>query len=109
MIGITLKKILDECGMNVSELSRRTGVPSQTLYSVIRRDSMKINFDILLRICEEMEVPIEIFCAGGGPSLPDMEEWKIVQRYRRLDDHGRRLVGLVIDAELERTSECPGA
>lgn len=106
MIGITLKKILDERGMNVNELSRRTGIPSQTLYSVIRRDSMKINFDILLRICEEMEVPVEVFCAGG-PSLPDVEEWKIVQGYRRLDDHGRRMVGLVMDAELERTEARP--
>lgn len=109
MIGITLKKILNERGMNVNELSRRTGIPSQTLYSVIRRDSMKINFDILLRICEEIEVPVEVFCAGGGPALPDVEEWKIVQGYRRLDDHGRRLVGLVIDAELERTAALPGA
>ena len=102
MIGMTLKKILDERGMNVNKLSRCTGIPAQTLYSVIRRDSMKIDFDILLRICEELDVPVEVFYEGRGAPLPDMEEWDVVLRYRRLDDHGRRMIGVVKNAELER-------
>lgn len=102
MIGITLKRILNERGMNINELSRRTGIPPQTLYSVIRRDSMRIDFDTLIRICDEMDIPVEMFCNRRSPGLPDTEEWNMVLRYRRLDDHGRRLVGLVIDAELER-------
>lgn len=104
MIGITLRKILEDCDTNVNELSRRTGIPAQTLYSVIRRDSMKIDLDILLRICRELDVPVEMFYDGGCPALPDMEEWHLVQRYRHLDDHGRRVVNLVMDEEFNRTA-----
>ena len=51
MIGSTLKELLARRGMRVGELSRLIGVPAQTLYSIIKRDNMKIDFDVLLRIC----------------------------------------------------------
>jgi DNA-binding Xre family transcriptional regulator len=102
VIGTTLKRLLEERSTNVSGLSRRTGIPAQTLYSIIRRDSMKIDFDVLLHICEELDVPVEMFYNGRGAPLPNVEEWDLVRRYRRLDRHGRRLVGLVVEEELSR-------
>jgi transcriptional regulator with XRE-family HTH domain len=105
LIGTTLKKLLEERSTNVSELSRRTGIPAQTLYSIIRRDSMKIDFDVLLHICEELQVPVELFYNSQGALLPNIEEWDLVCRYRRLDGYGRRLVDLVVDEELVRIEE----
>lgn len=105
MIGSTLKQLLEERGTNVNELSRKTGIPAQTLYSVIRRDSMKIDFDVLLRICEALEAPVELFYEGRGPELPDPEEWDVIRRWRALDGHGRKLAALVMDAEAERLTE----
>jgi len=109
MVGTTLKRFLQERNMNVNELSRRTGISPQTLYSIIKRDSMKIDFDMLLRLCEGLDVPVEVFYeACGGRSmpgrLPDLEEWDMIQSYRKLDTHGKRLTHLVMDAELTRTS-----
>jgi hypothetical protein len=49
-----------------------------------------------------LDVPVEVFYEGRGAPLPDMEEWDVVLRYRRLDDHGRRMIGVVMNAELER-------
>ena len=110
MIGTTLKRFLRERNMNVNELSRRAGISPQTLYSIIKRDSMKIDFDMLLRLCEGLDVPVEVFyeACGGRPMpghLPDLEEWDLVQHYRKLDAHGKHLTRLVVDAELSRTEE----
>jgi hypothetical protein len=41
--------------------NRNTGT---TLYSAIRRDSAKIDLDILLRIGKELDVPVELFYDG---------------------------------------------
>ena len=111
MIGATLRQVLEEQGSNVNELSRKTGIPAQTLYSVIRRDGMKIDFDVLLRICEALDVPVERFYAGRGPALPTPEEWALVRSWRRLDGHGRRMTSLVLSAELSReeAEETPAA
>ncbi|MGN1002567.1 MAG: S24 family peptidase [Oscillospiraceae bacterium] len=104
MIGSTLKKLLAQRGMSVNELSRRVGVPAQTLYSIIKRDNMKIDFDTLLRICAELDAPMELFCSGAGVSAvsPDLEEWELLRRWRELDEHGRKLTRCVMDAEWER-------
>ena len=110
MIGSTLKSLLTQRGLTVGELARRIEMPVQTLYSLIRRDNMKIDFDMLLRICGVLEVPIEVFCsedsAAGvvsarAASLQE-EEWALVGRWRELDAHGRQMTGLVMAEELER-------
>mgnify|MGYP000883762175 CR=1 FL=1 len=47
MIGKTLQDILDEKGTNANELSKMIGVSCQTIYSIIKRDNMKIVFEVL--------------------------------------------------------------
>ncbi len=61
MIGKTLREILAEKNINVNELSRLTGVSNQTLYSIIKRDNMKIDFEVLLKICSALGVNVERF------------------------------------------------
>ena len=72
MIGATLKRLLDERAMNVNELARRVNASPQTLYSVIKRNNGKVDFDLLLRICRELDTPIEAFIprAWHLPSAP---------------------------------------
>ncbi len=66
MIGSSLKRLLSERGMTVRELSEKINVPVQTLYSIIRRDNMKIDFDVLLRICDALETPLDYFCRASS-------------------------------------------
>jgi phage repressor protein C with HTH and peptisase S24 domain/DNA-binding Xre family transcriptional regulator len=106
MIGSTLKDLLGKRGMTVPQLSRATGVSAQTLYSIIKRDSMKIDFDVLLKLCQALDVPVESFYGAGAPTqLPSSDEWSLIGKYRRLDDHGKKLTNAVIDTELERLSQ----
>ncbi len=106
MIGMTLKNLLHERGLSVSELARRVDVSPQTLYSIIKRDNMKIDFDLLLDICRELQVSIEAFYPDGeAPALPGAEEWPLLQTWRKLDEHGRTMVRLVLEAEAERMAQ----
>ena len=103
MIGSTLKQLLAERKMPVGELAGRVGVPVQTLYSIIRRDNMKIDFDVLLRICAALAVPVETFCGvTAAPAAPTAEDWSLIGRWHALDAHGREMAERVIDGELER-------
>ena len=104
MIGSTLKRLLDERRMAVGDLARRISVPPTTLYSLIRRDNMKIDFDMLLRICDVLGVPVQVFCDGdhAGPELPSAAELALLTKLRALDEYGRELTNLVIDREAER-------
>lgn len=102
MIGTTLKRLLQEQDMNVSELARRTDVSAQTLYSIIRRDNLKIDFDLLLRICDVLDVPIDTFCERSGGLRLTPEEQRLLHRLRTLDAHGREITLTVMDAELSR-------
>lgn len=61
MIGKTLQNLLDEKNINVNELSKMIGVSNQTLYSIIKRDNMKIDFEVLLKICRALNVSVEYF------------------------------------------------
>lgn len=107
MIGSMLKELLSERRMSVGELARRVDVPAQTLHSLIRRDNMKIDFEVLLRICEVLEVPLNVFAPDpshnrAGMDAPSLKEWAHLRRFRALDGHGRELTELVMERELAR-------
>lgn len=107
MIGTTLKNLLDDQGVNVNELSRRIGVSAQTLYSIIKRDNMKIDFDILLKICDALHIPVDVFYGDRYMNSPDLDppngdEWALLKNYRHLDEHGQEMVNVVMYGELER-------
>lgn len=48
--GKNLELSLKEHNISVAELSRRTNISVQTLYSIIRRDSNRVNMDLLRKI-----------------------------------------------------------
>ncbi len=104
MIGTTLRQILAEKKMSVSELSRRAEVSAQTLYSILNRDNMKINLELLLQLCRVLQVSPERFYPpefqADDRLLP--EEWELLRSIRSLDDHGKQLLQLVLNAELQR-------
>ena len=60
-----LRDALAEQGVSVGELARRLDISSQTLYSILKKDNQKVDFDLMLRICRELELPVERFTDGG--------------------------------------------
>ena len=60
-IGYILDELLKEKNINVNELARRTNISPSTLYSIIRRDNMKVDLDILMKIARELKVSVDYF------------------------------------------------
>ena len=108
MRGSMLKEILQEQGISISELARRLNVSAQTLYSMVKRDNQKVDFDMMMHICKLLNVPVERLCEDNAlPKMPDLREWQFIGKYRRLSESGRELVNMVIDHELSRREEEP--
>lgn len=104
MKGSTLKQVLCEQGISANELARRISLSPQTLYSMIKRDNQKVDFDLMISICRELGVPVERFIddASSVSALPDDAEWELIRRYRGLDEHGRRLIELILNDQMLR-------
>jgi len=110
MLGATLNKLLEQKNMKVADLSALSGVPIQTIYSIKKRDSLKVDFGTIVRLCRSLGVPLEVFAeeaspGGGFGAVVNAEEWELVRQYRMIDMYGKKLVGQVIQAEAERTAE----
>ena len=68
--GKNLKNLLDEKGMNVKELARKTGIAPTTLCSIIHRDAA-IRFDTALYISNVLDILINSICKDNP--YEDME------------------------------------
>ena len=113
MIGKTLQDVLEENKVNVNELAKRINVSNQTLYSIIRRDNMKIDFELLLKICETLNVSVERFYSEStfqnearisqSTTTPfNQGEISHLNKYRELDLYGKEAVDSVLDVESRR-------
>ena len=56
--GARLKAVLQEKGITIKQLADKTGISVNTLYSITKRDSERISFDIALRIADILKVDI---------------------------------------------------
>lgn len=66
-IGIKLDKLMKEYGTNANELAQKIGIPAQTIYSMIKRDSKKADIEVLIKISHELGVEPEYFCDDSIP------------------------------------------
>lgn len=61
--GARLKKILEEKGTNVRQISKKTGISPSTLYSIIQKDT-HIRFDNALRIANVLDIDVSEICSA---------------------------------------------
>lgn len=61
-IGSKLTKLMKEQDTNANELASKAGVPPTTIYSLIRRDSNRVDIDSLIKIVRALGVTAEYFC-----------------------------------------------
>ena len=57
-VGLRLKELLRDRGMTIKELAEQAGVPANTLYSITRRDSDRVDSVVLARISRALDVSI---------------------------------------------------
>lgn len=56
-VGVRLKEILKHRNMTIKELASKTQIPVNTLYSITKRDSYRINLEIAEKISRALNVP----------------------------------------------------
>ena len=67
-LGSRLKHILDERGLTVTQFSKEAGVPAQTLYALINRDSNKADMDILIKLLAALDMDFFTFMGVEAPN-----------------------------------------
>ncbi len=87
-IGSILAKLLEEKGMTAADLARLADVKVTTIYSIIKRDNTKVDLDILIRISNVLQVPVEYFHTGkidaGLPALTPRDEREIARDLEKM-------------------------
>ena len=68
-VGIMLKTILRERGMTIKRLAELADVPLNTLYSITKRDSERVDSVILMRISRALGVPVASLLPGDPLDL----------------------------------------
>lgn len=66
-IGARLSEIMAEKNMNTNELAIKIGVPPTTLYSMIKRDSTRVEIDLIIKIAHALDMTADEFLSGETP------------------------------------------
>jgi SOS-response transcriptional repressor LexA/DNA-binding Xre family transcriptional regulator len=94
------KKITNE------RLSELTGIPLGTLSKIMAGISDSPKLSNIIAICDALECSLDYIVSGKPENhnnyTLDDNEIRLIEDYRKLDDHGRELVSLVVDKEAER-------
>ena len=67
-LGSRLKQLLDERKMTVTQFSREAGIPAQTVYALINRDSNKADMDILMKLLTALDMDFFTFMGAPAPA-----------------------------------------
>lgn len=78
-IGKRIKEILDKKDLTVVELSKRSGIPVTTLYSMIKRDKENEKLETIWKISDALEVGVADIIDIVDYSLKESD--KITEKY----------------------------
>lgn len=81
--GTKIKGILKDKKMTIKELSERTGISLNTLYSITKRDSVNVDFKILMSIAKCLNVDLSELLDEETARLPTVEEIIRIREFNR--------------------------
>ena len=94
-----LSALMEARGISRSELSQGSGIPYTTIDGWFRNGGDHVRLKTLLQLAEFFSVSLDDLVGRGGPSP---EEQLLLGRWRRLDEHGKRMVRLTVEEEFSR-------
>ena len=118
-IGSIIKQYMDLNNTNCNKLSEQTGISRNTLYSIINRDNMKIDFEVMVKICHALNITLDdvyntfVESTGSENILHDSihkysvtkTEYEFIIQYRRLNDINKAKIKERMETLLEDQSE----
>lgn len=104
-----IKKIKAQKKITNDKLSELTGIPLGTLSKIMAEISDSPKFSNILSICDALGCSVNYIVTGEPDNNNNFTleagEIKVIENYRKLDNHGRELVTLVLDKESERITK----
>ncbi len=94
-----VKALMEERGISLRELSRGSGIPYTTIDGWFRKGA-DMRLSTLLQLAEYFNVSLDSLAGSDGGMSP--AEQLMLGRWRRLDEHGQRMVRLTLDEEFAR-------
>ena len=62
-----IERLIRESGMNIKTFAKKCGIPSTTLYSILKRGVGKASVDTIITICNNLHITIEeLDCMSKG-------------------------------------------
>lgn len=105
-IGKKLQQLIKSRKTNINELAGELSVPPTTLYNVVKRDSNKVDIDLLHRIALKFKVPLEYFTSKpvsttGLYFCISVIEQQLIQEFRKLDEDAQEEVLAYVAMKVE--------
>ncbi len=104
-----LKQIKNEKKITNDRLSDLTGIPLGTLSKILAGISDSPKLSNIVAICAALECSLDYILTGIPENTNNYtleeKEMTLIENYRKLDNHSRELVAMVIAKEAERESE----
>ncbi len=108
-----IKQLKSEKKITNDKLSELTGIPLGTLSKILAGISDSPKLSNIVAICAALECSLDYILTGVEENTNnftlDPGEISLIENYRRLDKHGKELVGLVLNKEYERVTDIYGA
>ena len=106
-IGVRLEALMAQKETNANELANKIGVRASTIYSIIRRDSNRVDIDIIIKIAHALGMTADEFLSEdtdtkSDDNCPTDKEWEMIEKYRALDNYGMQAVDSVLGVEYDR-------
>ncbi len=107
-IGKDLNELLEQKNIRVADLSRLANIPASTIYSILRRDNLKIEIDVLFKLCDVLNVAPEYFYnkqRADNKLRLNPEEMNIIKKFRQLNADGKKYVLKSIELALSDSEQ----
>ena len=109
-IGIRLDELMKEKGTNANELANKIGATPSTIYSIIKRDSNRVDIDIIIKIAHALDMTADDFLSNDTETdidifKPTAKETEFIKKYRLLDAYGSKAVDGVLETEYARCAD----
>ena len=104
-LGSRIREARERKGLLQSELAALVGVKSSGIISNWEKDVNKPDSDKLVRLCKALDVSASyILDYSGSDFVVTTSEQEIIEKYRTLDDHGKRVVDFLLNEEAARVA-----
>ena len=104
-----LQEIMDEKGLNIPAVARQCNLSDATVRSIISRKQKNVALEVAFKLADGLQVSLERLNGDTDRSAPadtfSDKEREHIKNYRDLDDHGQKMVDIVLHEEHERCKQ----